>query len=212
MSKLASLFLLTSSLLVSCSAAASETALRPLRQTELLALVAGNALPENIVNEIRTRGVAFGLDDSFRTQLTTAGATPSVLAALSAAKAPAKVTPEDKPDPALLQHIAAAAKLMKDKHYDEAADELTDALKGNFERFEIGFVMGELLREQENWGQAAAVYSEVLRQDPNFPEAFLEQTLTREAKTLRTPGRAEEAVQVEQRLKALQPSAAVNPN
>jgi hypothetical protein len=42
--------------------------------------------------------------------------------------------------------------------------------------------------------------------------AFLEQTLTREAKTLRTLGRAEEAVQVEQRLKALQPSAAVNPN
>jgi tetratricopeptide (TPR) repeat protein len=42
--------------------------------------------------------------------------------------------------------------------------------------------------------------------------AFLEQTLTREAKTLRTLGRAEEAAQVERRVKSLQPSAAVNPN
>jgi hypothetical protein len=48
---------------------------------------------------------------------------------------------------------------------------------------------------------------------PASPDTgFLEQTLTREAKTLRTLGRAEEAVQVEQRLKALQPSASINPN
>jgi tetratricopeptide (TPR) repeat protein len=204
MSKLASLFLLVVSLLVSRTATASETSPRPLRQTELLALVAGNALPENIVNEIRTRGVAFRLDDSFRAQLTTVGATPSILAALGAAKAPAKVAAEDKPDPALLQHIAAAAKLMQEKHYDEAADELTSTLKGNFEKFEIGFVMGELLRRQERWGQAAAVYAEVLRQDPSFPEAHTklsyvlyhvgdrEQAL-REAKTAlaRTPENAE---------------------
>jgi tetratricopeptide (TPR) repeat protein len=171
MSKRIFLILFVTSLLVAFTARASENAARPLRQTELLALVAGNALPENIVNEIHTRGVAFRMDDSFRAQLTTAGATPSILAVLGAAKAPAKVAPEDKPDPALLQHITAAAKLMKDKQYDEAADELTSTLKGNFEKFEIGFVMGELLLEQENWGQAAAVYTEVLRQDPNFPEA-----------------------------------------
>jgi hypothetical protein len=40
----------------------------------------------------------------------------------------------------------------------------------------------------------------------------LEPTLTREAKTLRTLGRTEEAAKIEQRLKALQPSAANNPN
>jgi hypothetical protein len=42
--------------------------------------------------------------------------------------------------------------------------------------------------------------------------AFLEQTLTGEAKTLRTLGRPEEAAKIEQRLKSLQPSAANNPN
>ena len=163
--------LFVASLLVAFTAAASETAPRSLRQTELLALVAGNALPENIVNEIHTRGVAFRMDDSFRARLTTAGATPSILAALDAAKAPAKVAAEDKPDPALLQHITAAAKFMKDKQYDEAADELASTLKGNFEKFEIGFVMGELLRQQERWAEAVAVYTEVLKESPDFPEA-----------------------------------------
>jgi hypothetical protein len=98
MAKLAFLSLFAVSLLVSVAAAA-ETSAPPLRQTELLALVAGNALPENIVNEIRSRGVAFRMDDSFRAQLTTAGATPSIFTALAAAKAPAKVAAEDKPDP-----------------------------------------------------------------------------------------------------------------
>jgi hypothetical protein len=41
---------------------------------------------------------------------------------------------------------------------------------------------------------------------------FLEVTLTREAKTLRTLGRPQEAEKIEQRLKSLQPSAANSPN
>lgn len=171
MSKRIAWFLCLSALVLSLAARGSQTSLRPLRQPELLALVAGNALPENVVNEIRIRGVAFHMDASFRTHLTTAGATPLILSALAGAKAYAEPSSEEKPDRALLQHIASAGKLMKEQHYDEAADELTAALKGNFEKFEIGFVMGELLRQQENWGQAAAIYAEVLRQNPDFPEA-----------------------------------------
>lgn len=171
MARLAFLFFLVGSSLTPSNAAASETTPWPIRQTELLVLVAGNALPENIVNEVRTRGLAFRMDDSFRTQLTIASAAPSILAAIEAAYPSANVTAEDKPDPALLQHIAAAAKLMRDKRYEEAADELTATLSGNFEKFEIGFVMGELLRQQEKWNQAAAVYVEVLRQEPAFTEA-----------------------------------------
>ena len=171
MSKRISLILLVLVLGVFSDAVGSTTSPHPLRQTELLSLVAGNALPENVVNEIRARGLAFRMDESFRAQLTTAGATPSILAAIAAAPLPAPQAVDDKPDPALLLHIATAAKLMKDKHYHESADELTATLKGNFEKFEVGFVMGELLRQQENWGQAAAVYAEVLRQNPDFPEA-----------------------------------------
>jgi hypothetical protein len=55
--------------------------------------------------------------------------------ALDAAQLPADAT-QDNPDPALLQHMSAAGKLIKDKHYEEAADELTGTLQGNFEKFE----------------------------------------------------------------------------
>ena len=151
-------------------AAGASQASPPLRQTELLALVAGNALPENVIAEVRLRGLAFSPDESYRSQLKAAGADAAVLAAVAAAKHTASV-PEETPDKELLQHISAAGKLIREKHYDEAANELTPALKGNFERFEIGFVMGELLRQQERWGPAAAVYGEVLRQSPDFPEA-----------------------------------------
>jgi tetratricopeptide (TPR) repeat protein len=180
--------LFVAALLLSPAAKGSPEKPRPLRQSELLALIAGNALPENVINEIRARGVAFHVDDSFRTQLTTAGATPLVLSALDAAKS-SNATSDDRPDPALLQHITAAAKLMKDKRYQEAADELTATLKGNFEKFESGFVMGHLLVEQENWGQAAAVYAEVLRQDSDFPEAH-----TKLSFVLYKSGAAEEAL------------------
>jgi tetratricopeptide (TPR) repeat protein len=169
MAKLGFASLLLAGLLIPCAAAAPQPS-QPLRQTELLALVAGNALPENIVNEIRSRGIAFRVNDTFRAQLKVAGAAPSVLAALNAAKAPAKDAAADTSNPVLVQQITTAAQLMKEKHYQEAADQLTDTLKGNFEKFEIGFIVGEILRQQENWGQAAAVYSEVLRQDPTFPE------------------------------------------
>jgi len=204
MSKRIPLFLFIIVLGVSRATIGSTTSHGPLRQTELLALVAGNALPENIVNEIRLRGLAFRIDDSFRAQLTTIGTTPSILAALAAARPPAAQAVQDKPDPALLERMTTAAKLMKDKHYDEAADELTATLRGNFEKFEVGFVMGELLRQQENWGKAAAIYAEVLRQDPDFPEAHTKlsyvlyrdgngEEALREAKTAlsRTPQNAE---------------------
>src|SRR5260370_23754601 len=170
MAKLASVSLMLASfVLVSCTAA-SETASRPLRQTELLALVAGNALPENIVHEITVRGLGFRPEVAYRAQLKTSGADPMVLKALDAAKNSADNSAEYQPNRELLQHLAAAGKYIKEKPYDEAAEQLTATLKGNFEKVEIGFVMGELLRQQERWTEAAAVYKEVLNEAPDFPE------------------------------------------
>ncbi len=176
MAKLASLSLLLASLLVSF-AAASETSPRPLRQTELLALVAGNALPENIVHEITVRGLGFRPDAAYRAQLKTAGADPKVLKALDAAKNSSANSADYQPNPELLQHLAASGKLMKEKQYDQAAEQLTATLKGNFEKFEIGFVMGELLRQQERWAEAAAVYTQVLNEAPDFPEVHTKLSL-----------------------------------
>jgi len=70
---------------------------RPLRKSELLALVAGGALPENVTVEIGSRGLGFRPDNSFRSQLEVAGANSAILHALDSAKT-ADASPDDRSD------------------------------------------------------------------------------------------------------------------
>jgi len=44
----------------------ANTSLRPLRKSELLALVAAGVLPENTAYEIRSKGLSFVPDESYR--------------------------------------------------------------------------------------------------------------------------------------------------
>jgi tetratricopeptide (TPR) repeat protein len=183
---------------------AAQAAPEPLRASKLLALVAGNALPENIVNQIKTNGLAFRPDDAYRSLLKTAGADAIVLAALDRAKVSSQDSATAASGKDILQHIANAGASLKDKRYDEAAGELTSALTNGFKCAECGFVMGEALLEQQNWPESQAVYEQVLQQDPNFPEAHTKlsfifyrendaESAYREAKTAlaRTPQNAE---------------------
>jgi len=144
---------------------------KPLADSELLALVAGNVLSENVVHEIDSRGLAFRPDDTYRFQLTTAGADAHVLTALSKAKTSVPSgSAEKKSSSELLQHLAMAGELMRNKQFEEAAGELNGALQSNG-GLEAGFVMGELLRRQEKWPTAAAIYGKVLQENSDFPEA-----------------------------------------
>ena len=63
-------------LVLGCSSCgvSAQGAHEPLRETQLLALVAGAALPENIVAAIHDRGVSFASDADFRAQLEAVGA------------------------------------------------------------------------------------------------------------------------------------------
>jgi tetratricopeptide (TPR) repeat protein len=142
---------------------------KPLLASQIFTLVAGNALPQNIVHEINNRGLNFHPTAEFQVQLRKAGADDSILAAIN--KTEVINTSEDLLDKELLQHLTVAAGLMADKHYPEVAKELSVALQSSFASTETGFVMGELLRRQEEWEKAALVYEHVLEQDPNFPEA-----------------------------------------
>ena len=141
----------------------------PLTSRILLALVAGNALSENVAHEIASRGLAFRATDQLRAQLTATGADARVLAAL--AKAPSVNLPdaENKESSELLQHLSVAGKLMRSNQYKEAAEELNAALQSGGGP-ETGFVMGELLRRREQWVMAVSVYKEVLEKDPGYPE------------------------------------------
>jgi tetratricopeptide (TPR) repeat protein len=90
------------------------------------------------------------------------------------------------------------------KKYEEATNELTEALKVGVQNPECGFIRGRVLADQNRWAQAAAVYTEVSRLEPDFPEIHTKLSLVfcklgegdqalREAKAAlgRTPNNAE---------------------
>ena len=60
----------------------AQVAREPLGDSELMALVAGNALSEDIVHEIAARGLAFRPGEQYLSLLTTGGGDALVLAAL----------------------------------------------------------------------------------------------------------------------------------
>ena len=163
-------FILVLFLLIGPLDTVCQTSPKAMHASELLALVAGGALPENIVREIGRRGVNFHPDHDYQAQLKEAGADNTVLAALLTAKVIAAGV-DGQPDKELLRHITNAAVLMRNKKANEAVAELSAGIESSFAHPEAGFVMGELLRRQERWPRAAAVYAEVLRLDPEFPEA-----------------------------------------
>jgi tetratricopeptide (TPR) repeat protein len=143
----------------------------PMGEAQILALVAGDALPEDVVHFVSVRGLTFHPGDSYLAQLKTAGAAPSVIDALKTAKVVPPTAPEHDSSPELLGHLVTAATLKKGEQYAEATVELTSALRDDLDKSDVGFVMGDVLKRQENWEAAARVYEQVLDEDPNYPEA-----------------------------------------
>lgn len=144
---------------------------KPLRASEVLALVAGDAMPENVAHHLEVSGVAFRPNDAYRDLLKRAGADATVMSALGSAKIAAEEAPEAESGNELMEHLATAGALIHGKRYEDAARELTEAVTASFKSADCGFVMGEALRQEEDWERAEAVYEELLRLEPNFPEA-----------------------------------------
>jgi tetratricopeptide (TPR) repeat protein len=159
-----------------------------LTQSRLLALVAGNSLPEDVAARVQKFGLAFAPDSNYRAMLVSAGTDAKVLAAYDAIKAPRlpgspansngspaatprQPTPPSASDQKALQHLADAAPLVKKKQFDDAARSVNDALAAGASETDCAFVMGEILRQREDFGQAQAVYTKILEDSPNFPEA-----------------------------------------
>jgi len=195
---LAFLICLVGILCVSCSVARSGQ--RTLSKSELLALVAGEILSENVAFDIHTRGLAFVPDASYKSLLKSAGADDKILAALDAAKTSPSGNTETASDKELLQHLSHAGSLIKSNQLDDAASELTSSLSGG-NKSEVGFVVGMVLIAQQRFPEAGKVYSRILAQDPDFPELH-----NRLSMTYYQSGDAEEA------LRQAKTALAENPN
>lgn len=145
----------------------AQTAPRPLRASEVMALEAGGALQANIAHAIAARGLSFHPNDEFVSLMKKAGADKTVLETLKAAKVDASATAQ--PDQQLLQQLSDAAVLMHQQKYSEASEILDKALDASFARMETGYVMAELLRQQGKFDVALSVYGEILEKAPDFP-------------------------------------------
>ena len=86
---------------------------RPLGQTELVALVAGDTLPENVARQIAANGLAFHPDEAYRSFLRNAGADARILKALDVARVTVTQGTQDRANLEVLQHISEAARLMR---------------------------------------------------------------------------------------------------
>jgi tetratricopeptide (TPR) repeat protein len=157
---------------VSAGYSVSESPRKPLRRAEVMAMIAGRSLPKNIAHEVATRGLAFHPSDTYLQQLKTAGAGSPVIEAVGKARVanPNNINP-DKWEAELLERLTRTSVLMNQQQYDKAIEQLTAALDASVASPEAGFVMGAILREEHDWPESAAVYKEVLREDPQFPDA-----------------------------------------
>lgn len=149
----------------------AQSAPRPLRASEVMALEAGGALQGNIAHDIASRGLNFQPSEEFVSLLKKAGADAGVLEALKAAKV--TTSGDAPPDHQLLVQISDAAVLMKQQKYGDATAKLSEALDSSFARMETGYVMAELLRQQERFDVALSVYGEILEKQPDFPEVHV---------------------------------------
>jgi hypothetical protein len=115
--------------------------------------------------------LAFHPGDPYRALLATAGGDAVVLGALTKAKIfDGSVQTESGKSTDWLEHVAKAGNLVRSKQYQAAATEQVTTIQAD-DSPEAGFVMGNLLSMVERWQEAAQVYAEVLRQDPDFTEA-----------------------------------------
>lgn len=143
----------------------------PMGEAEVLALVAGDALPEDIVHFVSVRGLTFHPGQSYLAQLKTAGAVPSVMEALKTAAVTPSNAPEHSSSPDLLNDLVTAATLKRGEKYTEATVVLTNALRDSFDKSDVGFVMAGVLSRQEEWEAAGRIYDQILDDDAHYPEA-----------------------------------------
>jgi hypothetical protein len=144
----------------------------PLSKSDLLSLVAGKVVPENVAFEIRSRGLNFAPDLAYNGLLKQAGADSRVFAVLSSAKtSTAANSPDESAE--MLRHLANAGRFLRQDAPEAAAKELNIALATSSARSQIGFVMGDVLIAQGDPEQALRVYHKFLMTSRIFPKCTL---------------------------------------
>jgi len=142
-------FVLSLCAIATTLAATPQKTQKPLESTRLIALIAGDALPESVIALVKAHGLAFKPSELYLKQLAEAGANVQELDVVSKAVVHADMEAEDfKQESQILAHLATAGKLLREWKSKEAAKEINAAMqiRGGLD---AGFVMGDALAQQE---------------------------------------------------------------
>ena len=144
---------------------------KPLTSGEVIAMIAGESVSQDIAQEINVRGLAFRPDDEYRSIAKAAGGDDRVLGALKGARIiEGGGQGQGSPWNSSLNHLALAGQAIRRKDYATASQELTSAVE-SASRDDAGFVMGDSLIQQSEGDEASQVLAEVVRLSPEFTAA-----------------------------------------
>jgi len=142
---------------------------KPVTRLQLFAWLTSQIETEDIVRELRSRGIAFDPDDNFIHDFTAAGADSSLLGELQ--EAAHHPTADLAPDPEILQGAIAAALAAHAHNYADAMSPLRDALKKDPNNPDLYFALGGLMRETEDFPGAVWGFTRCTQLVPAFAPA-----------------------------------------
>jgi tetratricopeptide (TPR) repeat protein len=145
-------------------AAAASTDSKPIDPTQIIAWLTAGIPSYRITQLAQQRGLASAPTQEQLHQLESAGATPNLIHALSALKAPEGRT---VPIPPALLKAAAEA---RQQHYHEAELQLRQALSSDPQNAALHLAVGAMLRQQDQWDDAFEEITLSARLMPDLPE------------------------------------------
>lgn len=164
------IFLLTALLFLFAAPNIVSAAPKPVTASELMSLVAGEALRDNVVRELRLRGVQFHADEEYRAELKAAGADAAVLDALGSATFFDAGSETTVVSVELIRHLSSAGAALRARNFESVMAELDAATAGSRPGPETAFVVAATLTEMGDAEEAEPVLEEMLRRFPEFPE------------------------------------------
>jgi tetratricopeptide (TPR) repeat protein len=144
--------------------------LPPVTQKQIASWLAGGLTPQQIAFEIQTRGINFAPDhalDALMSDTIDADVRKAIQAGQLKGD-PLELSPEDTLS---INNLLAAYDAIQGKEFLKAERSLREALSRAPGDADVIFAVGNLARQQEQWGRAAAAYERAVKLNPTFPYA-----------------------------------------
>ncbi len=152
------------------------SAKKPINQVQVFALLVGQVPSHRVAMLVQERGIDFEPTDDYLQEVRVAGGEDELISALRSAKVtkPATIDPAAQARQAeVRQHAARGAEFFQKRQYEQAEQELRDALLLDSQDPDLYISLSAILGEENKWDDCAAAAREAIRLSPNHDEAHV---------------------------------------